>query len=121
MEAVNRWAKTAIRATRRLERQVGIARLGVRTGAAYTVHRARRVLAPESERARLDAAFELRTAADVTDALGNMKGVMMKLGQILSYADDGLPEALRTSLAQLQQDAPPMSAHLAAGMVEKEL
>src|SRR5947209_2663577 len=50
-----------------------------------------------------------------------MKGELMKIGQMLSYLDDGLPEPLREALAQLQQGAPPMSAELAAGMVEREL
>jgi predicted unusual protein kinase regulating ubiquinone biosynthesis (AarF/ABC1/UbiB family) len=50
-----------------------------------------------------------------------MKGALMKLGQMASYLDDGLPEPLREALAQLQQDAPPMSAQLSAEAVEREL
>ena len=46
---------------------------------------------------------------------------MMKLGQMASYLDEGLPEPVREALAELQQDAPPMSAELAAGVVEREL
>ena len=45
----------------------------------------------------------------------------MKLGQMASYLDDGLPEPVRLALAQLQADAPPMSAELAAGVVRAEL
>ena len=33
----------------------------------------------------------------------------MKLGQMASYLDDGLPEPVRDALAALQQDAPPMA------------
>jgi predicted unusual protein kinase regulating ubiquinone biosynthesis (AarF/ABC1/UbiB family) len=40
---------------------------------------------------------------------------------MVSYLDEGLPEHFRTALAQLQHDAPPMSAELAASMVEQEL
>ena len=50
-----------------------------------------------------------------------MKGALMKIGQMASYLDDGLPEPVRQALAQLQADAPPMSAELAAGVVEGEL
>lgn len=50
-----------------------------------------------------------------------MKGALMKLGQMVSYLDEGLPEHLRTALAQLQHDAPPMSGELAASMIEAEL
>ena len=50
-----------------------------------------------------------------------MKGAFMKLGQMASYLDVGLPDHARTALADLQQNAPPMSADLAAGVVEREL
>ncbi len=50
-----------------------------------------------------------------------MKGALMKLGQMVSYLDEGLPESFRVALAQLQHDAPPMSPELAASMIEQEL
>ena len=50
-----------------------------------------------------------------------MKGALMKLGQMASYLDDGLPEPLRLALSQLQSNAPPMSAELAVDTVEREL
>ena len=50
-----------------------------------------------------------------------MKGVMMKLGQMASYIDEGMPEAMRQSLASLQQDAPPMAGLLSIEVVEREL
>src|SRR5262249_58321888 len=53
--------------------------------------------------------------------LGAMKGVLMKVGQLASFLDDGLPEHVRASLAELQHEAPPMSAELAAGVIEEEL
>jgi predicted unusual protein kinase regulating ubiquinone biosynthesis (AarF/ABC1/UbiB family) len=46
----------------------------------------------------------------VAETLGNMKGALMKLGQMASYLDQGLPEHVRAALAELQADAPPMSA-----------
>jgi predicted unusual protein kinase regulating ubiquinone biosynthesis (AarF/ABC1/UbiB family) len=54
-------------------------------------------------------------AGQVAETLGNMKGAMMKLGQMASYLDQGLPEPVRDALAQLQSDAPPMAYELAAG------
>ena len=46
----------------------------------------------------------------------------MKLGQMASYLDQGLPEPVRDALAQLQHDAPPMSPELAgASVVRAEL
>ena len=61
------------------------------------------------------------TANAVADELGQMKGALMKLGQMASYLDEGLPEPMRMALAQLRTDAPPMSQELAAGVIEAEL
>jgi len=49
-----------------------------------------------------------------------MKGVMMKIGQMASYVDDGLSPAVRRTLARLQDSVPPMSPQLAAEVVEAE-
>lgn len=98
-----------------------MARVGRRTGGDYALHRARRIFADAERREELDTAFEMKTAAQVAESLGHMKGAMMKLGQMASYLDSGMPEHVREALAQLQADAPPMSAELAAGVVEAEL
>ena len=63
----------------------------------------------------------MRTAEQIAETLGHMKGALMKVGQMASYLDQGLPDHVRTVLAQLQQNAPPMSAELAAGVIEAEL
>ena len=93
----------------------------MRTGGSLAVHRARRVFADAERREALDTAFELKTAEQVAEALGQMKGALMKLGQMASYLDQGLPEHVRGALAELQTAAPPMSPELAAGMVRAEL
>jgi predicted unusual protein kinase regulating ubiquinone biosynthesis (AarF/ABC1/UbiB family) len=116
-----RHAAAPVHHTGRAARNVTVAGLGAKVGTSYAVHRARRVFASAPRRVELDAEHELRTAAQVAQALGNMKGALMKVGQMLSYLDEGLPEPLREALAQLQQDAPPMSADLAASVIEREL
>jgi predicted unusual protein kinase regulating ubiquinone biosynthesis (AarF/ABC1/UbiB family) len=108
-------------ATSRGARQAKVGGLGARTGGSYALHRARRSFASAERQRQLDTAFELRTAEQITEALGDMKGALMKLGQMASYLDQGLPEHVREALAELQQNAPPMSAELAAGVVEAEL
>ncbi|MBV8983356.1 MAG: AarF/ABC1/UbiB kinase family protein [Acidimicrobiia bacterium] len=107
--------------TGRAARNARMAGMGAKVGTSYAVHRARRAFAPEPRRAELDLEHQMHTAEQVAQTLGNMKGAMMKVGQMLSYLDEGLPEPLRDALAQLQQDAPPMSGELAAGVVEREL
>lgn len=110
-----------VRGRTRNQRRAELARLGGRAGAGFAVHRARRVFASAERQAQLDQQFELRTAEQVAEALGGMKGAFMKLGQMASYLDVGLPDHAREALAGLQQDAPPMSAELAAEVVEREL
>ena len=102
-------------------RRARLAAVGARAGADWATHRARRVFASAERREALDTAFELRTAEQVAAALGEMKGALMKLGQMASYLDQGLPEHVRDALAQLQSNAPPMSAELAAGVIRAEL
>ena len=45
----------------------------------------------------------------------------MKVGQLLSFVDDGMPEHVRSALAQLQDSAPPMAPELAASVIQREL
>jgi len=72
-------------------------------------------------RDELSAEFEMKTTEDVVASLGNLKGAMMKVGQMASYLDLGLPENVRMTLASLQTGAPPMSGELAASVVVDEL
>jgi len=112
---------SAIALRSRADRTVQLARVGGRAGARFAQHRARRVFASAARRDELDRRFELQTAEQIADALGNMKGAMMKLGQMVSYVGAGLPPHVTEALASLQQDAPPMAPELAAEAVEREL
>jgi len=110
-----------LRRVDRSARTAAVARFGARTGGAYAAHRARSVFASAARRQELADAFAMRTAEQVAEELGQMKGAMMKLGQMASYLDQGLASPVRTALADLRHDAPPMSAELAAGVIEAEL
>ncbi len=105
----------------RLERSVRIWRLMARRGTHFALTKVRGVGADDDRRRELEEQFKIRTAEDVARELGNMKGVIMKAGQMLSFILDGLPEAARESLASLQGDVPPMSPRAAAGVVREEL
>ena len=110
-----------IASSSRNTRSAAMAGIGARAGGQYAMHRARKAFASADRHADLDAQYELATAEAIAAALGNMKGAMMKLGQMASYLDQGLPEPVRQALAELQANAPPMSAALAAEVVEQEL
>jgi predicted unusual protein kinase regulating ubiquinone biosynthesis (AarF/ABC1/UbiB family) len=110
-----------VSATTSMARNLAVARTGARVGAAYATHQAKRAGASPERQAELDSQFEMKTAEEVVNVLGNMKGALMKVGQMASFLDDGLPEPMREALATLQADAPPMSSALAAQVVEEEL
>ena len=116
-----RGAMTALSSPGRASRTAAVTGLSARLGTTWALHRARRTFASAARREELDRSFELATAEQVSATLGNMKGALMKLGQMASYLDDGLPQPVREALASLQQDAPPMSPALAAQVVETEL
>nr|WP_096176257.1 AarF/UbiB family protein [Cohaesibacter sp. ES.047] len=50
----------------------------------------------------------VKEAADLARVLGNLKGPLMKVAQMLATVPDLVPPEYSTELAQLQADAPPM-------------
>lgn len=105
----------------RAARTVRVARLGARRGAHWLVVRARGVGADEVRRAELDEQFALRSVEDVVAELGQMKGVLMKLGQMASVVVGDLPPAAAAALDQLQADVAPMAPELVESVVRREL
>jgi predicted unusual protein kinase regulating ubiquinone biosynthesis (AarF/ABC1/UbiB family) len=111
----------ALPSRQRARRSAQMARMGASTGTDYLSMKARGALASDERREQLRVEFELRTAEQVAETLGGMKGALMKLGQMASYLDQGLPAPVREALAQLQSDAPPMSYELVEQVVREEL
>ena len=117
----SRQAAAASPITSRFSRSAKVWKLSARNSARYAVSRVRGVGSPAERRAELDARFAIRTAEDVAKELGEMKGVLMKAGQLVSFIFEALPEDAQAALATLQADAAPMAPTLAAGVVESEL
>ncbi|MCW2905309.1 MAG: hypothetical protein JWL68_98 [Actinomycetia bacterium] len=105
----------------RLSRGRAAVQLVVRGGLRYAGSAPRLFAAAGEHRQELRNDLALQTAEDVATTLGAMKGVLMKIGQMASYVDDGLSPAVRRTLSRLQDSVPPMSAGLAAGVVREEL
>lgn len=105
----------------KLARSARVARLSTRRAGHYGAMKLRGAASDEARRAELDQEFLIRSAEDVAKELGNMKGAMMKAGQMLSFLFDGLPPEAQQSLATLRADAPPMAPSLAAQVVADEL
>ncbi|HWG62416.1 MAG TPA: AarF/ABC1/UbiB kinase family protein [Streptosporangiaceae bacterium] len=95
--------------------------LAVRGGLRYAGNAPRLFAVAGERRQQLRNDLALETAEDVVSTLGAMKGVLMKLGQMASYVDEGLSPAVRHTLSRLQDSVPPMSGDLAAGVFAEEL
>jgi predicted unusual protein kinase regulating ubiquinone biosynthesis (AarF/ABC1/UbiB family) len=71
--------------------------------------------------------FHMRNAERYVDVLSRSKGVLMKVGQILSFVDISAAvdstygEVYQAALASLQSDAEPMDPVLVAAVIESEL
>ena len=105
----------------RVERGMAALRLAARGGARYASNAPRLFASAGEHREALRNDLALQTAEDVAATLGTMKGVLMKLGQMASYVDDGLSPAARRTLSRLQDSVPPMSPELAAQVITEEL
>jgi predicted unusual protein kinase regulating ubiquinone biosynthesis (AarF/ABC1/UbiB family) len=105
----------------RFHRGLAALRLVGRGGLRYASSAPRLFAAAGENRQRLRGDLALQTAEDVATTLGAMKGVLMKIGQMASYIDDGLSPSVRRTLSRLQDSVPPMSAELAASVVTEEL
>jgi predicted unusual protein kinase regulating ubiquinone biosynthesis (AarF/ABC1/UbiB family) len=110
-----------LRANLRLSRGLAALQLVARGGARYASNAPRLFAAAGEHRQQLRNDLALETAEDVATTLGAMKGVLMKLGQMASYIDDGLSPSVRRTLSRLQDSVPPMSPELAAQVVSEEL
>jgi predicted unusual protein kinase regulating ubiquinone biosynthesis (AarF/ABC1/UbiB family) len=100
----------------RLTRSATPARLAGSAAARWAVAH----LAFGETRQRKKKQAMMRTAEDVTRTMGEMKGAVMKVGQILSMMSGVLPEEMAAQLAALQSNAPPMTYGLVHQVFEKE-
>lgn len=77
----------------------------------------------QSDEARLANREELmrHIGREVAATLGEMKGAVMKVGQIASQMKDVLPREIADQLASLQNASAPMPFHVIRRQLEKEL
>jgi len=57
----------------------------------------------------------------IARTLGELKGAVMKVGQMASIAGDILPKEIAEALRGLQREAPPVPFEVIAGQIEREL
>ncbi len=74
-----------------------------------------------SGRGSIDEAAAIAMAERLVDQLGEMKGLVMKLGQMASYLDGAMPPAAQKVLSKLQARSEPMAFPAVRAVVEEEL
>ena len=105
----------------RVSRGAALARLALRIGGRYVARSPRLIFASVERRKELRHDLAFRSADEVVEELGAMKGVLMKLGQMASYIYEDMPLTFRAAMSRLQHKAPPMTPGLAASVIEEEL
>ena len=85
----------------------------------YAGQRARRMFRGDDEGARSES--YTRMAGQIAGTLGEMKGAVMKVGQIASQTQDFLPKEFSEALQTLQKEAPPMPFEVILEQVEAVL
>jgi predicted unusual protein kinase regulating ubiquinone biosynthesis (AarF/ABC1/UbiB family) len=95
--------------------------LSARMATSWMGAKLRRLFAGAEGKRRIDAAQRKANAQRVAETMGHMKGALMKLGQMVSFVTDDVPEEYRAALATLQTSAPPMDFALLRDVAEAEL
>ena len=67
----------------------------------------RRRKAPGPDCAEPQPEIDVEALAKAVSRLGRLKGIAMKVGQIMSYIDVALPDELRAAMSVLQTHAQP--------------
>jgi predicted unusual protein kinase regulating ubiquinone biosynthesis (AarF/ABC1/UbiB family) len=76
---------------------------------------------PDGKPAQVDEAQAVRAARELAETMGEMKGLLMKFGQMASYLEGSMPPAAQRVLAQLQADSTPLSYDAVSAVVEEDL
>jgi len=105
----------------RYGRLARMGRLGTRLWTSWLGAKLRRLFMSKHKRAAYDEARRQRDAEAVVKTMGQMKGAIMKVGQMLSFVSESVPAEYRSALESLQASAPPMDFALIRDVAEREL
>ncbi len=87
----------------------------------YTSAQVKGLFLTDEARARERRLAHLHSGGRIAQTLGELKGAVMKVGQMVSIAADVLPTELAEALRTLQREAPPMPYETIAEQVRSEL
>ena len=75
----------------------------------------------EEERTREREQLFMQVGEQIANTLGEMKGAVMKVGQIASQFKDVFPKEIADALVKLQQESPPMPFGVIEQQIMREL
>lgn len=107
--------------TSRTGRFLKLAGMTASVAGRYASDRVQRAFTSEEKsEARKQASYG-KMADDIVDTLGELKGAVMKIGQIASQTQDLLPKEISEALQKLQKEAPPVEFEVIAEQIRREL
>jgi predicted unusual protein kinase regulating ubiquinone biosynthesis (AarF/ABC1/UbiB family) len=85
--------------------------------------RGARLVRRERKRAKRgdEAPIDVEAMTRIVSALGQLKGLAMKMGQMMSYLDVAMPEELQAALSTLQTHAQPMPLDRVRTIISEDL
>lgn len=105
-----------------IERNFALAKLGVGAGAKLALHSISNIFRGEVSRSVADSDFYTAQAQVLAQELGQLKGSVMKAGQMLAlFGDYFLPREAVEVLEQLQDASPPVAWKVVAPQVKSAL
>lgn len=107
--------------TSRLGRALTLSRFAASSGSRFLLGKARDVITGDGRDGTARGERGIELAAEMLRTFSEMRGITMKIGQMLSYLDDAVPPEARTILTLLQRDVSPMPWAEARAQIASEL
>ncbi len=98
-----------------------LAGMTAQVASSYAATRIKSVFQSAEDAATSKLASYERSGELIAKTLGELKGAVMKVGQMASIAGDILPREIADPLRALQREAPPMEFSVIAEQIEREL
>ncbi len=105
----------------RYSRMARIGRLSARLWTSWLGAKLRHLFTSKERRAVYNEKRRRADAEAVAQTMGDMKGVFMKFGQMMSFINDSVAPEYRAALQSLQAQAPPMAFSLIRDVAEHAL
>lgn len=107
--------------TGRMGRALQLSKLAVGGSSRWLLNKAKNLVSSEESAEQREKETGMALAKEMLQTFSQMRGIAMKMGQMLSYMDNFLPPEAQRVLALLQRDAPPMSWSMIQDQIEDEL